>query len=157
MLIKEPVTMKTLLIPLLAIVVVLHTLPAFAQSGPIARQATVLASASAAPAAAPKTRMKNSGMYVGGIAVAGLGGGLLGYGLSMEHGAVCLGLYFIACEEYGANKTMYILSGAALAGAGITLSYLGSRRVEVAPAPSLTGAIVRYNVLGESNSRRHGR
>ena len=120
------------------------TTPAFAQQdGPIARTA-----ATQQPAAQPipKTRMKNSGMYVGGLVLSGVGGFMLGRGIVMEKGAVCAGGFgIVACEEVGSSKNLLILGGAALAGTGILLVALGGKRVSV--SPSLSGVTVRFNVL----------
>ena len=88
-----------------------------------------------------QTRMKNSGMYVGGIVMSGVGGFMLGRGTATKRETVCVGSFSITyCEEYGANKIAMIGGGAALAGAGIWLATIGGEKVVV--SPSLTGISV---------------
>jgi len=128
----------------------LFALPAVADERPIA--AAVASTTFQAAPAPPKTRMKSVGLYATGIALAGVGGYMLGYGLAMESGASCFVDYYgyAYCEEIGKNRNLYIGAGAALSAAGLWMGYAGSRRVTVAPTPSLTGASIQYHVWPRS-------
>lgn len=104
---------------------------------------------------ATQTRMKNSGMYVGGLVMSGVGGYMLGYGLSLKQETVCAtSRNVIYCEEYGKNKVALITGGAGIAALGFWLAHVGGERVSV--APSLDGIRVDLNVLkwGRSETKR---
>ena len=110
----------------------------------VQRAARALASAQG-PAPA-RTRMNNSGMYVGGLVLSGAGGFLLGRGIATKRETLCYGSGGATyCEEFGSNKNALIFGGAAMAGAGIWLASVGGRRVSV--SPSLNGVAVRFNML----------
>lgn len=95
---------------------------------------------------ATQTRMKNSGMWVGGLVMSGVGGYMLGYGLAVKQETICAGAgNLVYCEEYGKNKVTLIAGGAGFAALGIWLAHVGGERVSV--APSLDGIRVDLNVL----------
>jgi hypothetical protein len=106
-----------------------------AVAGPIRESAARQTPAPAAPDAKPKQmERRNADLYWGGIAMAGIGGWMLGTGLGQQHTIVCGGgSTLVACEESGANKGMLIGVGAGVMGAGIVLSAIGGKKVAVSP------------------------
>jgi hypothetical protein len=126
-----------------AVIVVLSCVAAPTFAGPIRESAARQTPAPAAPDAKPKAMVrKNPDLYWGGIAMAGIGGWMLGTGLGQQHTIVCGGgSTLVACEETGANKGMLIGVGAGVMGAGIVLSAIGGQKVAV--SPTRQGVLVR--------------
>lgn len=123
--------------------VLIVLLPVSASAETLLQQALKELNTQAVPA--PQTRMKNSGMWVGGLVLSGAGGYMLGYGLAMERGAYCTTIgRSVLCEEEGENKNLLIGAGAALTAAGIWMAYVGGQRVAV--SPSIGGVRVRVNL-----------
>src|SRR5688500_9499399 len=96
--------------------------PSSASAETLLQQALKEMNASTQSSSAPRTRMKNSGMWVGGLVMSGAGGFMLGRGLTMKQETLCVGSFNVAyCEEYGGSKNLLLVSGAALTGVGIWL------------------------------------
>ena len=89
----------------------------------------------AEPVQATQTQMANRDLYVGGLIMSGIGGAMMGWGLgSPSESVYCYsGRVTTSCYSEGANKGLWILGGAGVAGAGLVMAALGAKKVSVAP------------------------
>lgn len=115
-------------------------------AGPLVRSATQQVTR-AAQTATMRPPMRSPEMFWGGVAMAGVGGFLLGRGLVRQPETVsCVSVYAVAsCEQTGGSKTPYILGGLGIAGAGFVLTAIGGHRMTVAPTSKGLGLQARLH------------
>jgi F0F1-type ATP synthase membrane subunit c/vacuolar-type H+-ATPase subunit K len=81
------------------------------------------------------TQRQNSDLFWGGVAMAAIGGAMLGHGIAMSDPTVtCSGYYAITCSESGGNRLAWLGVGAAVAGAGFVMGAIGGKRVAIVPS-----------------------
>jgi len=95
----------------------------------------------------------NPNLYWSGLVVAGLGGGVLGWGLgSPERSVACVSrASVVTCQETGVNKMAWIGAGGGLMVGGVVMSAIGGKHVpraaqNITVAPRLHGLSVTKRI-----------
>lgn len=109
--------------------------PAVFAAGPVETSAASALTQQVQDTNKPKMERKNPELYWGGIAMAGIGGWVLGWGLGTPQKSVtCFGGFsVVSCAESGGNRGMLIGVGAAVMSAGVVMGAIGGKKVAVSP------------------------